>query len=159
MKSRSQGFTLIESLIALLLLSVGLLGAAVLLLDGLKSRADALRQAAATRLVLDTADRIRANPRARSFYDTRRTTRDAACAANAACDPAQRAASDLAHFRIQALNLFPGPDTAATITFEPAIGPAAPDRYRLSLRWRGPRDSPGAHDAVAFHLLAQPVAG
>ena len=30
--------------------------------------------------------------------------------------------------------------TPRTIEYEPAIGPAAPDRYAITLRWRGPRD-------------------
>ena len=159
MNSHSRGFTLVESLIALLLLSVGLMGAAVLLLEGLKTRADALRLSAATRLLLDMADRIRANPLARSQYDTRTAVSVSACVNPAPCDPAQRAADDLFHFSSRSSALFPGPDTAAIITFEPAIGRAAPDRYQLSLRWHGPRDSPGAHDAVTLQLLAQPVAG
>lgn len=159
LNSRSKGFTLVESLIALLLLSVGLLGAAVLLLDGLRTRADALRQTVANRLVLDMADRIRANPEARGLYDSRSVASVPACDAHAFCDPAQRAAADLVYFSTRARAVFPGPDTAATLHFEPAIGPAAPDRYQLTLRWHGPRDSPGAHDAVSLQLLAQPVAG
>ena len=53
--------------------------------------------------------------------------------------------------------LLPGPETFASVEFEPAIGPAATVRYAITLRWRGPRcDEPLV---VAMNLLAPPVAG
>lgn len=133
MRLNSPGFTLMESLLSLLLLSMGLLGAGALLLEGLQAHGDALRRMAATRLVQDMADRIRSNPRWES--------------------------EDLPQFQARARGLFPGVETPASIEFEPAIGPATPDRYRIRLRWRSPRDEAGLYDAVTFHLLAQPVAG
>lgn len=160
MNTRVRGFTLVESLIALLLLSLGLLGAGVMLLESLRAHAEALRAATATRLVRDMAERIRANPTARAQYDTRAgTTGDAACDLAATCDPGQRAATDLAHYITTARATFPGPDTSARIEFEPAIGPVAPDRYRISLQWRGPRDNDQVRHAVTFILLTRPVAG
>jgi type IV pilus assembly protein PilV len=159
MRSRSRGFTLVESLIALLLLSVGLLGAGVLLLDGLRAHSDATRLVSATRLVREMADRIRANPRARDLYDTRGAAMAGDCDAGQPCEPAQRAASDLAWFSATARGLFPGVETPESIQFEPAIGTAAPDHFTLSLRWHGPREAAGVEDAVTLHLLAQPVAG
>jgi type IV pilus assembly protein PilV len=159
MRLKVCGFTLLESLIALLLLSVGLLGAGALLLAGLHAHGDALRRMAATRLAQDMADRIRANPGAGSLYDSRGRTPTDSCPAELGCDGAQRAAADLAHFQITARGLFPGVETPASIEFEPAIGPATPNRYSIRLRWRGPRDDAGMFDAVTLHVLAQPVAG
>ena len=69
MNGRARGFTLEESLVPLMLLSVGLLGAGILLVSGLRSHSDALRQVAATNLARDMADRIRANPRGRGPRD------------------------------------------------------------------------------------------
>jgi type IV pilus assembly protein PilV len=159
MRLKVRGFTLLESLIALLLLSMGLLGAGALLLEGLQAHGDALRRMAATRLAQDMADRIRANPGAGRLYDSRGRTATESCPAESGCDAAQRAAADLAHFQITARGLFPGVETPASIEFEPAIGTATPDRYSIRLRWRGPRDDAGMYDAVTLHLLAQPVAG
>ena len=159
MTGRDRGFTLVESLIALLLLSVGMLGAGGMLVSGLRAHADALRQVAATNLARDMADRIRANPRGRSNYDTRDVApRPGACDPTLPCEPAQRAASDVASFIERAQRLFPGVDTVASIQFEPAIGPAAPERYAITLRWRGPRDDI-ALSVVTLQLLAPPVAG
>lgn len=130
--SKARGFTLVETLVALAVLSMGLLGAAALLLDSLRSHAAALRRVAASNLVRDMADRIRANP--------------------------QLADSDLAHFETSAHALFPGADTEARVEFAPATGPATPARYLITLRW-SPRNDAGT-DSVALQVLAQPpVAG
>jgi type IV pilus assembly protein PilV len=160
-RASARGFTLIEALIALAVLSVGLLGAAAMLLASLRGQADALRQVAATGVVRDLAERIRANPRGRAFYGTRdANVAPDACDAPAACDGAQRAAADLAHFASAARTLFPGPDTAQVIEYEPAIGPATPDRYVITLRWRDPRSASEADDEVVRQVLTLlPVAG
>ena len=156
----SRGFSLIEALVALAVLSLGLLGAAGILLGSLRDQALALRHTAAGALVADMADRIRANPAARELYDTgmpRATAQN--CDEAAPCDRARLAAHDLAAFEAGALALLPNQDPRVSITFAPAIGPAAPDRYSLALRWRDTRD-PDTTDEVTLTLLAQsPVAG
>lgn len=153
---RSRGFTLIESLVALVVLSVGLLGAAAMLLGSLSAHSQALRHAAAVNLVRDVAERILANRAGRAAYDTRGGY---AAVCEAACDAAALAAADRAHFADAARQLFPlrAPDTE--ILFEPAIGVAAPDRYVISLRFPSRLES-GATEGVALTVLAwAPVAG
>jgi len=156
---RWRGFTLVETLVALVLLSMGLLGAASLLLASLQGHEDALRQLRATGLVREMAERIRANPQAGDLYDTRHALPVTACDLAGPCTPEQLAAADLAHFAAAARVLLPGTDSEFRIQFEPAIGPAAPDRYAISLRWRGPHDADGIRNVVALNLLAPPVAG
>jgi type IV pilus assembly protein PilV len=56
------GFTLLEVLIALLILSIGLLGLASLQTNGLRSNQMASMRTTATQLAYDIADRMRANP-------------------------------------------------------------------------------------------------
>jgi len=157
---RTRGFTLIESLVALVVLSIGLLGAATTLLGSLGAHADALRRATALELVRDVADRIRANAAARSAYDTSAAVpAGTECRAESPCDAAARAALDRAHFEAAARAAFPAEGTRADIHFEPATGPAAPDRFEITLRFPE-RSQPGAMDGVALTLLAfAPVAG
>ena len=62
-RHRSGGFSLFELLIALLILSVGLLGLATLQSTGIRSNDSASRRTAATFLAADIADRMRANMR------------------------------------------------------------------------------------------------
>lgn len=155
---RSRGFTLIECLVALVVLSIGLLGAAASLLTSLGAHAEALRRATALELVRDVANRIRANTAARAAYDTRAAAAAADCVASA-CDAGARAARDRAHFIDAARSAFPFAETRAEIRFEPATGPAAPDRYEITLRFP-PRSQPGAMDGVALMVLTfAPVAG
>lgn len=56
-----KGFTLLEVLIALLILSIGLLGLAALQTTGLRSNQMASMRTTATELAYDIADRMRAN--------------------------------------------------------------------------------------------------
>jgi type IV pilus assembly protein PilV len=159
MNRAAHGFTLLETLVALVVLSAGLLGAAALLLDSLRGQAGALRRIAALSLVGDMADRIRANPRGGIYYDTRTPApASSACGESSGCDSAQLAAADRAHFQSAASALFPRIVTDARVEFAPATGPAAPARYLITLRWSDARSD--ATDSVALQVLWQaPVAG
>ncbi|HEV7608040.1 MAG TPA: prepilin-type N-terminal cleavage/methylation domain-containing protein [Steroidobacteraceae bacterium] len=156
--SRTRGFTLVEAMLSLVVLSVGLLGAAAMLLDSLRGHAVALRHLGATRLLADMADRIRANPQGGAHYGAGGSGAD--CIEPAGCDTAERAAADRASFEAAAHDLFPHELLAASVEYEPAIGPAASDRYVITLRWRDARDAGDDDTAVALQVLAQsPVAG
>ena len=61
-RNKQQGFTLLEVLIALLVLSIGLLGLAALQTIGLRSNEMASMRTTATMLAYDISDRMRANP-------------------------------------------------------------------------------------------------
>jgi len=64
-RRHSRGFTLMEVLIAILVLSLGLLGLAALQSIGFKFNQDSFERTQATLLAYDIIDRIRANPVAR----------------------------------------------------------------------------------------------
>lgn len=70
------GFTLLEVLIALVILSIGLLGVAALQGVGLRSSNGAYLTSQASLLAYDIADRIRANPQPVDSYDFDTTTID-----------------------------------------------------------------------------------
>jgi type IV pilus modification protein PilV len=131
---RMNGVTLVEALVALVVLSVGLLGATALLLGGLRDQGLALRHVAATTLVTDMADRIRAS-------SSRLTDVDAEAFATAA--------------RSQ----FPFQAPEAQVTFAPATGPATPAEYRITLRWHEPGEGNTAVKVTTLVLAQMPVAG
>jgi type IV pilus assembly protein PilV len=155
-RGAESGFTLIEALVALVVLSVGLLGAAAMLLGSLGAHAQTLRRVAAGNLVRDVAERILVN--AHAGYDSR-VPAVASCTAGAACDAAALAAADRAWFEAAAVRLFPRGTPVAEVLFEPAIGPTAPDRYVISLQFPA-RPESGAPERIALTVLAwAPVAG
>lgn len=59
--NKNSGFTLVEVLIAMLILAVGLLGVAGLQATGLRNNLSAYNRSQATQLAYDMADRMRAN--------------------------------------------------------------------------------------------------
>jgi type IV pilus assembly protein PilV len=155
MKSH-RGFTLVESLVALVLLSLGLMGALGMLVGSLHIQADAVRAKTAATLVTDMVERIRANPRAGPAYDSSQVGPPVTgCTPDSPCTADELAASDLAHFAAAAGAGLPGVETQ--VVYEPAIGPAAADRHVIQLRWRSARDD--ETNVVAMSLLAPPVAG
>jgi type IV pilus assembly protein PilV len=156
MKFRHRGFTLIEALLALLVLSVGLLGAAAMLLESLHVSAGALQRLAATQLLLDMADRIRMNPMGRANY-TAAASRDMSCKDPAGCDAAGLAGADRWRFDSAARALFALNLIESRVDYEPATGPVTPERYVITLRWR---EGSGDAESAALQVLAQsPVAG
>lgn len=156
----ARAFTLVETLVALAVLSTGLLGAAAMLLGSLRAHHGALHRVVAVNLVRDMADRIRANPHGGTHYDTRHAALvDSACNDAIGCGIAQLAAADRAHFESAAQSLFPRRDTEALVEFAPATGPATPARYLITLRWSDPRNDAGT-DSVALQVIwHMPVAG
>ena len=74
---RPSGFTLVEALVALVVLSVGLLGIAALYVETLRANRTALHRTEAVNLATDIADRMRSNRNPANAY-----------ACGSPCDPA-----------------------------------------------------------------------
>lgn len=68
MGAKQQGFSLIESLVAMLIMAVGLLGVVALQTQALSQQRSAYLDTQATNMAQDMLDRIRANPEAASAY-------------------------------------------------------------------------------------------
>ena len=84
-RSAARGFSLVEVLVALVVMSIGLLGIAALYVESLRSGTSPLLRSQAVALASDMADRIRANPTAAASY-TKRPADDAGTV-TAACSP------------------------------------------------------------------------
>lgn len=94
-----RGFTLLEVLIAIVILSVGLLGVAGMQASGMRTNKAAYNRTVATAMAMDMIDRIRANPRAIDEYNNFDTENGIptkqACINNATgCTPAELAMHD-----------------------------------------------------------------
>jgi len=138
---RQHGFSLIEVLIALVIMSIGMLGIAGLYVQSLQAgRTSMLRHHAVT-LAGDIADRIRANPTAGVAYAGAGT--DNFCVADGVdCTPAEMAANDIRLWNLQAAASLPATTLtggAVLITFTaPDPTTLTPPVYQIDIRWDEP---------------------
>lgn len=147
--NKQQGFTLIEVLIAVVILAVGLLGMASLSLSSLQSSQGAALRSQASSLAGDLGERLRAN---RTFaisngtdyllaIDTAATSKPACIDNVAGCSTADQAKRDLFEWRSSlATNL---PAGTAVIT-KPSTR-----QYQLVLTW----SEAGNRNAVSSYTL------
>jgi type IV pilus assembly protein PilV len=141
------GFTLVEVLVALLILGVGILGTAALLTASLRTERSALLHTHAANLVEDLAQRIRANAGAGAAYDLSgyvSTPVSRACAAFGTsagrnCTPAELAEDDLAQWLASLAATLPiGSPPLARVEYLGGAIRNDPDRYRISVSWQEP---------------------
>jgi type IV pilus assembly protein PilV len=145
--NKDSGFTLIEALIATLVLAVGLLGLAGLQATSIKNNLSAYNRSQATQLAYDMADRMRANKNeslnsttgninAASTYLTMASTaakEQASCATTTGCTGAQMAQNDLAQWDVALTGTLPS--GKGTIT---AV--AATRVFTITINWDDNRD-------------------
>ncbi len=131
----ARGFSLVESLVALVVLSVGLLGIAALYVSALRFGRTALLRSDAVTLAGDMVDRIRANASGGANYALAAgaaNTAVAACSA-AGCTAAQMATTDKAQWAaLLARSLPAGTGTVAVNTS------TSPTTYTITVRWTEP---------------------
>ncbi|MFQ6006383.1 MAG: type IV pilus modification protein PilV [Woeseia sp.] len=129
---RTEGFTLIEVLIALIIMSVGMLGIAGLYVHSMQAGRTSLFRHHAVTLAGDIADRIRANPRAAEAYAG--AGADNACVDGGIdCTPVQMAGNDIFLWRQQAADTLPA--GVVNVVFN---GGVAPPTYQITVQWNEP---------------------
>ena len=121
----SAGFTLMEVLLALLVLSVGMLGVAAILLESLRASRSGIARTQAVTLASDIADRIRANRTTTDAYDC-----DGPCDAGEGGNAV--AIADLAAWRDTVATKLP--DGAASLRLMPGA-PGTQAVYLVEVNW------------------------
>lgn len=122
------GFTLVESMVALLVISVGMIGIAALKTQGLGAGRTAQFRIRAVNLAADMADRIRANRLGQAGYSVAEEAED--CDGDADCVPASVAAQDLAEWEENVTALLP--DGEGVVRFDAATQPPS---FVIELSW------------------------
>ena len=127
-----RGFSLVEVLIALIIMSVGMLGIAGLYVQSMQAGRTSLFRHNAVTLAGDVADRIRANPRAGVDYMGPGV--DNSCVGMGIdCSATQMAANDILLWDEQALDTLP--NGAVNIQFD---GSVTPPVYTITISWTEP---------------------
>jgi type IV pilus assembly protein PilV len=133
--SRARGFTLVEALVALLALSIGLLGIAGLQLTGMRANLSAAWRSQATYLGYDIIDRMRANRGHRLEY---------VIGTGAIPVGTSAAELDLAAWKTHLSATLPAGDGTV------AIDPADDTAITITVQWNDSRD--GAQPPVVFTM-------
>ena len=132
LNSKVRGFTLIEVLIALVIMSVGMLGIAGLYVHSMQAgRTSILRHNAVT-LAGDIADRIRANPRAGAAY-AQAGANNNCVNGGVNCTIGEMAANDIFLWDLQAAATLP--NGQVSIVVENGV---VPPTYQITLTWTEP---------------------
>jgi type IV pilus assembly protein PilV len=145
---RVGGFTLVEVLVALIILSVGMLGIAGLYVHSMQAGRTSLFRHHAVTLAGDVADRIRANPRAAIAYSQAGANNN--CVNGGVdCSPPQMAANDIDLWDQQATDTLPNGTVA--VVFTAGVG-GLPPTYQITVAW----DEPGENMTYIINI---PVLG
>jgi type IV pilus assembly protein PilV len=130
-KRSQNGFGLVEALVALVVVSVGMIGIAVLYGQGLGASRTALYRTQAVILASDMADRIRLNRRAGVAYQAGGAGTNRNCEpGGATCTPTQMAEHDLWAWNAQIDRQLPGADG------DVRVDAASPPTYTIRVRWQ-----------------------
>ncbi len=134
-RNRVSGFTLIEVLIALIIMSVGMLGIAGLYVHSLQAGSTSLFRHHAVTLAGDIADRIRANPRAGPAYALAGANNN--CVNGGVnCTRVQLAAHDVFLWGQQAAATLP--NGTVVVVFNNGV---APPEYTITITWTQPGET------------------
>jgi type IV pilus assembly protein PilV len=132
---RMAGVSMVEALVALVVISVGMLGIAGLYLSSLQAGRSANLRMQAVNLTTDLADRIRANKRGLINYKATSTDTGITHACSAVtCSPQDIAENDLYVWK-QAISAALPANANGSVTFTDNALPD-PDRYVIMVTWR-----------------------
>lgn len=129
-KNTHTGFGLVESLVALVVVTVGMLGIAALYSQGLGAGRTALFRTQAVNLTADMADRIRANRLGGPSYGGAAADNGCDPGGDTDCSPSEMAAHDL--FAWQAAVAAQMPNGVGTVEFLSTTPPT----YTISVDWQ-----------------------
>lgn len=146
------GFSLVEVMIALVIMSIGMLGIAGLYVQSLQAGRTSMFRHHAVTLAGDIADRIRANPTAAAAYDHLPNDAgvDNSCVTGGVdCTPGEMAANDIFLWQAQADDTLPGGNIS--VAFAAAAG-LNPPTYTITVSWNEP-----AQVVVPTYVITIPV--
>ena len=134
-----RGFTLVEAMVALVVLAVGMLGIAGLYVTTLRSGGDAIYRMQAINLATDLADRVRANRGANVAYNNAAANNNCYGAGAVDCAPPLMAVNDLFVWQNQVAATLPGGNGVVNVV--PGAAVTDPFIYTITITWLGAGDT------------------
>jgi type IV pilus assembly protein PilV len=128
-KKLQAGFGLIESLVALIVVSVGMIGIASLYTRGLAAGRTALYRTQAVNFAADMADRVRVNRRGNPSFGGAAAPSGCDAGGGVDCTPAQMAAHDLFTWQAQVAAALPA--GAGVVQY----AGTTPPTYTIQVTW------------------------
>ena len=150
--NKNSGFSLVEVLIALIVMSVGMLGIAGLYVQSMQAGRSSMLRHHAVNLAGDIADRIRANPTAGAAYTAAAGANNNCVAQNINCTIAEMAANDIDLWQTQARDFLPvmGDGSQQVVV---VFNAGTPPSYQITVRW----DEPTPDGSVPQYSINVPV--
>lgn len=149
-QTSQRGFSLIEVLIAALILGIGLVGVAGLQALSLKNNQSAFMRSQATAMAYDLADRMRANVQGANggLYDPATAAIVAGCVSTASCSPTEIAQHDIAEWNDTIAEYLPMGEGFVCLDSTPDDGSSAADpqcdgagtEFSIKIWWDDDRD-------------------
>ena len=151
-RARQSGFSLLEVLVAVLIMSIGLAGLAGMQALGVKNNHSAYHRSQATVLAYDMADRMRANTSTVGNYLTSHMTLTSAniqadCQSTSGCTAVNLAKNDLYEWRTALNAALPFPTGEITL---------AGTIYTINVSWDDDRTGAVDVDDPTFQVSFQP---
>jgi len=161
-RAHQRGVSIVEALVALVVLSAGMLGIAAMYLESVRANRTALTRTTAVHLVNDMADRIRANRGGRANYVVERGAAPPAAEVDCAaqdCTPAALAAYDLEQWYQAVLASLPesldGTDPEIEVQYVAGATSLDPGRYVVLAAWQ----EPGGTDFLTAQVEVLQIGG
>lgn len=159
-RRNGSGYSLIEAMVALFVLSIGMLGVAGLSIDALKDGRSSLYRDKAVAFAWDMAERIRANRAAAGDYDTDSTTgADQGCFTThsqvaSQCTAANLAIHDIWEWQqaLQDVNSGGLPSGTGIVRVNTGSTPA---QYTITVNWVEGVDADGNSDTQSVVVVTQ----
>ncbi len=151
-KRRARGFSIVEAMVALVVMSVGMLGIAGLYVSSLKAGRTAILRTKAVNMASDLADRIRANRTARNAYDTGIVAPCSVPGGGAtAAETTSRnlAAQDTCAWQTTVQTELP--QGTVSCVFVAGVPAGMPNTYVVTINWQ----EPGEQQAFSYQLRVQ----
>jgi len=148
-KSRCAGFSMVETLVSLLVLSIGLLGVAGLQVSGMKANQSAYIRSQATLAAYDMIDRMRTNPDGvtANHYNSMSSAslpNDPNCVtSDSGCTAAALAANDLREWTYEHLSLLSS--GSGTVTKSGSV-------FTVSVNWVDPSETTSPNKSISINF-------